>query len=580
MRLASPLTGLLTVMLLAGCGQPPPRDADVIVIGAGIAGVAAALEASATGASVIVLDMNSVGGGHAVKAGGLALVGTPLQAQRGYQDDVDTAVRDLLAWGEDADPDWVRRYLAASGPEVHDWLAGFGVRFAFILDTPQHSVPRFHFARGAAVNVVVPMLDEALSRPGISFRFNHEVTALLGEGGRVSGVRFHELRSGARGELRAPAVIIATGGAQGSLERVREHWDARLPAPERLYIGGGAFALGSGLELARDAGAALAGLGRQTIFTSGIPDPRDPTGRHGLLTQNPAAIWVDAGGERFINEAGPSKLADAAVLRMDPARHWLVFDAAGLAELRIRDAVWMNPETLQREVVDNPALVSRGDTLAELAAAAGLPAAALEATVARWNASVARGEDAEYGRVGAAGGDPFARAISEPPFHAIARYPLTRKSMGGIAVDAQARALDRQGQPVPGLYAAGEVTGVAGINGSHGGEGTFLGPSVWMGRLAGRAAASAVSVDATAGRPAAPAATPAPRHDPLPAAADALPALLALEREGYWHFGEVHRTVLERAEDCASCHTAAWPAATAATAEQQRAQLASCTRCH
>jgi predicted oxidoreductase len=577
MRLAS----LLLIPVLAGCSQPaPPRDADVIVIGAGIAGVAAALEASAAGASVIVLDMNSVGGGHAVKAGGLALVGTPLQAQRGYQDDVDTAVRDLLAWGEDADPDWVRRYLAASGPEVHDWLAGFGVRFAFILDTPQHSVPRFHFARGAAVNVVVPMLDEALSRPAISFLFNHEVSALLREQGRVAGVRFRESRSGAAGELRAATVIIATGGAQGSLEHVREHWDTRLPAPEHLYIGGGAFALGSGLSLAQEAGAALAGLGRQTIFTSGIPDPRDASGRHGLLTQNPAAIWVDARGQRFINEAGPSKLADAAVLRMAQAKHWLLFDAVGLAELRIRDAVWMNPATLQREVLDNPALVSRADTLAELADAAGLPAAALEATVARWNAALARGVDEDHGRIGGDNGDPFARPVSEPPFHAIARYPLTRKSMGGIAVDGQARALDGQGQPVPGLYAAGEVTGVAGINGSHGGEGTFLGPSVWMGRLAGQAAAREAQAESSGSRPASPAGTSLPGDGGAGLDPGSLPALLALEREGYWHFGEVHRTVLERGDDCASCHSAAWPAAAAAGREQQRAQLASCTRCH
>lgn len=574
------LPSVLLILALAGCSQPPSRDADVIVIGAGIAGIAAALEASAAGASVIVLDLNSVGGGHAVKAGGLALVGTPLQAQRGYQDDVETAVRDLLAWGEDADPEWVRRYLAASGPEVHDWLAGFGVRFAFILDTAQHSVPRFHFTRGAAVNVVVPMLHEALSRPAIGFRFNHEVTALLSDAGRVTGVRFRELRNGASGELHAPAVIIATGGAQGSLEQVREHWDAQLPQPGQLYIGGGAFALGSGLALARDAGAALTGLGRQTIFTSGIPDPRDASGERGLLTQNPAAIWVDAHGERFINEAGPSKLADAAVLRMEPARHWLVFDAQGLAQLRIRDAVWMNPDTLQREVVENPALVSRADTLAELAAAAGLPAAALEATVARWNAALARGEDGDHGRVGGGRDDPFAQTISKPPFHAIARYPLTRKSMGGIAVDVQTQALDEQGQPIPGLYAAGEVTGVAGINGSHGGEGTFLGPSLWMGRLAGRAAALAAPAD-TAGEQRAPAVAASMTDLPAPqASADSLPALLALDREGYWHFGQVHRTVLERGEDCASCHTTAWPTAMATSPGQQRAQLASCTRCH
>lgn len=143
------IVGFVACIALGSCTRPAP-DADVIVIGGGIAGLSAALEAAAAGRTVLVIDANSVGGGHAVKAGGFALVGTPLQEKKGYRDSPEIAARDLLAWGEDADPDWVRRYVTASRADVHDWLAGFGVRWGFILDTPEHSVPRFHFATGAA----------------------------------------------------------------------------------------------------------------------------------------------------------------------------------------------------------------------------------------------------------------------------------------------------------------------------------------------------------------------------------------------------------------------------------------------
>ena len=105
----------------------------------------------------------------------------------------------------------------------------------------------------------------------------------------------------------------------------------------------------------------------------------------------------------------------------------------------------------------------------------------------RWNAAVLAGEDTDFARFTPGKPDPAARALHKSPYYALQLFPMTRKSMGGLAIDANTRVLDERGRPIPGLYAAGEVTGVAGINGSYGGEGTFLGPSVYLGRLAGRA---------------------------------------------------------------------------------------------
>ena len=136
--------------------------------------------------------------------------------------------------------------------------------------------------------------------------------------------------------------------------------------------------------------------------------------------------------------------------------------------------------------------------------------------------------------------------------------------------------------PVPGLYAAGEATGVAGINGSYGGSGTFLGPSVYTGRIAGRAAAQASAAVAASdpGEVSAAVAVRATDADgPMLKAAD-LSELLANSRPGYWHFEQAHALVRERGWDCTDCHSTDWPTGPAVTTQQKRAQLESCARCH
>lgn len=575
---------MLAVLALGACtGGKPPADADVIVIGGGIAGISAALEAANHGAQVLVIEMNSVAGGHAVKAGGLALVDTPLQRSKGFRDSPDIAYRDLMAWGEDADPAWVRFYAENAGPQVHDWLEAMGVKFTIVLDTPEDSVPRFHFTRGAAINVIVPMMREALRHHRIGFAWNAEATEILQEEGAVAGVRTRNTRNGARRIYRAPAVVIATGGFESDLLRVREFWPADLPPPERLLIGAGQYARGSGLRLAEPLGARLTRLDHQAIFVNGLPDPRDAAGEHGLLVQNPAAIWVDATGRRFTNEDAASKVTDRAVLKNAPATHWLIFDAEGAKRLAIRGAAWLTASSIRKEILDNPVLVKRGRSLAELAATAGLPADALADTVMRYNRFIERGMDTDFGRIGPGTGAPL--PIRTPPFYAIQLYPMTRKSMGGLAIDREARVLDGAQRPIPGLFACGEVTGVAGINGRFGGSGTFLGPSVLIGRVAGRSAVAFLPNIADVNEPQQQGPDTAERGPSAggpTAVADreTLSALLRQDRAGYWHFGVSHALVLQRQTACADCHTAVWPPGPPFTREQRLAQLETCTRCH
>jgi len=586
--------GTVTTVLVALAGlitacayQPTPIDADVIVIGGGIAGLSAALEASSHGANVLIIETSSVSGGHAVKAGGFALVGTPLQERKGFNDSPDIAYEDLMAWGEDPDPDWVRLFAENARKEVHDWLAGFGVKFTILLDTPEDTVPRFHFAGGAAINVIVPMLREAMIRDNLHFVMSTEAEKLAIAEAGIFSIRTRHTRTGAYRDYVAPAVVIATGGFQSNLDLVRDnfrtHDSGHSGAPERLLIGSGRYATGAGIRLGQGAGAQLIRMDRQVTFINGLPDPRDP--QRGLHVENPAAIRVDANGRRFVDESAHSKIIESAVMSLDQRMHWLVFDDQGRKKLRIRGAVWLNRDTIMSEILGNPDVIHKEDSIAALAAAAGLPVDPLQATINRYNTFVANGEDMDFGRFGPVPkkAQPKVKAITEPPFYAVQLLPMTRKSMGGLAIDINAQVIGPDDQPVDGLFAAGEATGVAGINGSHGGSGTFLAPSVLTGRIAGQnAAVSARNANTVMTIP-----DNALEKPPTDAAgqfpmmaAESLPSLIRSERSGYWHWGRSHATVLERALACTDCHSNDWPTMPAVTTNQQLLKLETCTLCH
>jgi predicted oxidoreductase len=568
----------LCLALLSACGSEPDEiDADVIVIGGGIAGLASSLEASASGASVIGIEQNSVGGGHAVMAVGMFLVGTPLQESKQVSDSPELAMADMLEWGEDAVTDWVSRYVEASRTEVHDWLVNMGVEFALLMPAPgETSVPRFHFTRGTAVNIVVPMMRTALARQNLQWRFNTIATGLrsLASGGWA--VETRDTRTGKTMTWRARRVILTTGGFENDLDRVRANWLPNVAQPERLLAGASHFAQGSGLDLGIEAGALLTRLDHQTIFVTGLPNPRDPAGVDGLLAQNPSAIFVDREGKRFMNESAPRKTLEQTVLALPGQSYWLVFDEKGRRRLQVRGAPWLTRDSLEQEILGNPALVSRADNLEKLAAAAGLPADKLALTVAEFNERLALGEADDFGRFGPATTTRPPSPLSEPPFYAMPLYPMTRKSMGGLAIDERGQVLDGEGRPIQGLLAAGEATGVAGINGSYGGSGTFLGPSVFTGRIAGRNAADAPGTERAVLAELEPEITTANKllDD------TALAALLQNSREGYWHFEQAHQLVRERDWSCTDCHSPQWPTAQAHSANEKRVQLESCTRCH
>lgn len=571
-------------LVLTACGQQESElrfAADAIVVGAGLAGLSAAVEMGRGGVDVLVVEMNSMAGGHAVMAGGVAIVGTPVQENAGFLDSPDLAYEDWMEWTEDGDPKWTRFYVENSREMIYDWATELGVEFVRVAPAHANSVPRFHFTAGRAVHLVLPIYRTALSLPSVSFLWNKRAERLIVENGRIVGVVVRDLRTDEVITLRAPNVVLATGGFESDLERVLANWTPGLPDPQRLLIGAAVSATGSGHDMAVAAGAALTKMNRHYIYVNGLVSPRDPEGIRALTAGNDSSIWVNAQGERFTNEAGFDKDILVDLLNQDGSTYWAIFDENTRDDFGSRGAAWLNTVTDGHPLLDNPDTANKAQSLEELAAMAGLSSEALIASVQRFNRMVEAGVDTEFGRFGQFGNVP--PKITQPPFYAVQMFPMTRKSMGGVAIDMQGRALNDEGRVLPGLYAAGEINGSVGINGKHGMDGMFLGPALLTGRLAGMTIAAEHAAEAEAL-----ATTPPPLEDPLPDAvtwqasltAVELQSLLASPRDGYWHFEMSHNLVVEREYECTLCHSAQMPFFPLNNLESKLAQTQVCTNCH
>jgi flavocytochrome c len=573
--------GVVPATSASAAARAPTETSDAVVVGSGIAGLSAAYELAKGGANVTVVDMASVFGGHAVMAtGDLCLVATPYQEQQGIKDSPDLAYQDFMKWGEDPNPEWVRYYVDHSREEVYDWLTSLGVSFESLVLPAGNSVKRTHRTKGRGIGLVSPIFAECARRPNVRFHWNTQVERLLVEQGRVVGVATRQVRDQTKAELRARVVVLATGGFQSNLEMVRASWPAELPFPEHFLIGSGINSTGSGHELAKSGGAALTRLDHQWNYITGLPDPRFPDGSRGLNAYNPESIWVNSDAKRFLAERSSPKFGFPKLLQQKGASYWSIFDESTKRSFWIAGSDWSSFDTIERLIFADPKLVKSAATLDELAAKAGLPAKALKDTVERYNRMVDKGVDDEFQHFGP-GKDFKPKKVATPPFYAVEFFPLTRKSMGGVAIDMSARVLDSKQQPIPGLYAAGELTGVGGLNGKAALEGTFLAPSIVTGRVAGRAALTEIGVKSAP--PLLPLDTPKPvqQAKEVCLACHQLPALVAQARPGYWHFEKVHSVVLAKGFECSKCHAELGSSFELATHHIDRlAQPRVCTTCH
>ena len=587
------------IALLPGCqsdtgNQPAPaadskaaeQEHGVIVVGAGISGLTTALELGRGGIDVTIVDMSSVYGGHAVMSqGGISIIDSPLQRELGMEDSPDLAYQDFIAWGEGANEPWVRRYVDRSRHDIHDWLLTLGITFKSVETAPGNSVDRFHQPAGRGIGLVTPIYHACLAQENIDFQWNSQVTRLLVEDESVVGVEALQLRTGKRRQLKAAQIVLATGGFQSNLDMVREFWPAEFPFPEKILAGSGRNSVGHGHRLATGAGAELVNMDYQWNYFTGIPDPRAPDSQHGLSAANMWGIIVNPEGKRFANLHNWAKEVMPRMLQQEEATLWFLFDEATRKEFVVSGSEWSDFDKVDRLILQNRRLVKKANTLEQLAMQSGLPADQLVATVVRYNQLVQAGKDEDFDRFGPDRSDYNNRAsppLLTPPYYAMQAYPLTRKSMGGVSIDLACRVLDKKQKPIPGLFAVGELTGLAGINGKAALEGTFLGPCVLTGRVAAQAITGEhpdLSVSPPRLLEESPGNIEGLDSDSCRECHD-MHVLLKNQRDGYWHFEHSHRIVLERELDCLECHAELAPYQESRHRMNPRMLTSSCIYCH
>lgn len=267
------------------------------------------------------------------------------------------------------------------------------------------------------------------------------------------------------------------------------------------------------------------------------------------------------------------------------ATYWAVFDEPSKAAFFLAGTDFRGPAGVQEALLDNPAVTKTARTIEQLERLCSFPPGRVVETVAGYNRMIDEGEDRDFHRFGR-GTKGSAAKILTPPFYAMSYFPITRKSLGGVRVDLACRGLDRDRRPIPGLYAVGEITGVGGLNGKASLEGTFLGPSVFMGRVAARSILQEMGREPHLSPPASPYKEPAtPSHGIAGGSADCLRChdlerQIRTPRPGFVHFEKSHDVVLRRKTDCLACHAELAPYLPDRHRIDPLAQVMSCGACH
>jgi uncharacterized protein len=543
-------------------------SADVVVVGAGLAGLVAATELAAQGVKVILVDQEgeqNLGGQAFWSFGGLFLVDSPFQRRMGIKDSFDLALQDWInTAGFDREEDhwprrWAEAYVRFASTEKYPWLKSLGFRFFPVVgwaerggygaSGPGNSVPRFHVTWGTGPGVVAPFIDrvkEAVSRGIIRLAFRHRVTEIQMSNGVVKGVRGNilEQTNVPRGEkssdtivgdfsIEAPVVVVTSGGLGANHELVRKNWPKRLGvAPSHMLSGVPEHVDGRMLITTQNAGGHVINSDRMWHYTEGIRNFAPVWLNHGIrILPGPSSVWLDAEGNRLPGPLYPGfdTLGTLQHLRHTGHDHsWFILTQKIIKKEFALSGSEQNPDLTNksyRQVVNRAfgkratgpveAFKEKGadfviaDSLKDLVAGMNkltptplLKYEDVEREIKNRDSQLDNPfcKDSQIAAIRNARNYLGDRLIRTAPLHkildpaagpliAVRLHIITRKTLGGLQTNLDSQVLNSNGEPIAGLYAAGEVAGFGG-GGMHGYralEGTFLGGCMFSGKRAASA---------------------------------------------------------------------------------------------
>ncbi len=448
---------------------PETLDCDVVIVGAGGAGLTAAVRANQAGAKVLVLEKMSFVGGNSLKAsGGMNAAGTKFQEALGITDSgVREFVEDTMNGGHMINDLALVVTMSENSSDAVDWLESIGAPLPKVAATGGTVHKYLHSPEdGSPVGAyLVAKLNEEVEKQGIQVMLNTKATEILTDEGCAVGVKAEDAEH--EYTINAHAVILATGGFGSNFELMTSFNPSLANAVTTNHPG----ATGDGILMAEAIGAATVDMDRIQLHPTVYQETSTLVSEK---MRSLGAILVNQEGKRFCNDLSTRDAVSAAELEQTGGYAYIIFD---------QNLVDQNKSA--KEYISK-GMTSTGETYEELAKNMGLEGdavAAFEETMATWNEAVATGEDKEFGRNNGMDAD-----LSTAPYYAIKIAPGIHHTMGGIKIDTATQVLDTEGNVIPGLYAAGETTG--GVHGGNRIGGNAVCDFVVFGRIAGEKAAA------------------------------------------------------------------------------------------
>ena len=417
-------------------------DADICIVGAGGAGMTAAIKATENGKKVVLLEMMPYAGGNTTKAtGGMNAAETHYQKEQGIEDSVETFIEDTMEGGHQINNRDLVTIMAEKSAAAIDWLDSIGAPLPKVSFSGGATNQRIHAPEdgsGVGAFLVTRFLNK-MDELGINVMYETRATHLIFDNGAVVGVKAEGKT--ANYTINAKAVILATGGFGNNQEMIVKYRSDLKGTVSTSAPG----AMGDGIVMAEEVGADLVDIDQIQLH------PTVEQGTSMLITESvrgDGAILVNQEGKRFTNELLTRDKVSAAELEQTGGYAYIIFDQ------RLRDGL----KAIEKYV--STGITVQGDTIEDLAGQIDVDPATLAETLDTWNKAVAAKKDAEFERDTGMDND-----LSVAPYYAIKIAPGIHHTMGGVKIDTKAQVIDKSGNPIPGLFAAGEVTG-----GVHGGN--------------------------------------------------------------------------------------------------------------
>jgi flavocytochrome c len=469
------------------------QNYDIIIIGAGTAGMSCAITAAERGRKVLIIEKdNRVGGTLHVSAGHMSGGCTKLQERKGIADTPEAHYDDVMRINKGTADAWMIKMATDEAPHTLNWLDDLGMEWAdnspaFVYGHVPYLTPRTHFGNvlggQAILKVLQPLFDTYVENGLIDLKLNHTLKDLIVDNQQVIGIVVSD-KSDTTYQFYGKNTVLTTGGYASNHKLFSEKHSDKSRLISTAYH----TSQGEGIIVAEQHGAVFHNAEKALSTNGGIElDPL--SGKtdfwkiwaqvSNTVNRRAYELYVNDNGNRFMNEDETSPdVRERVVENLPNRRFWIIFDEKTRKNVPFL-FFWITPDFFLEEVKKEKAMW-QADTIEALADKTGLPRVNLQNTITRYNNIVKRQIDPDFGR-------PFlTNTIVQPPFYAVLSYAINLITFGGLKVNENLQVMHHNGQSIAGLYAAGEILGAGATSGNAFCGGMLITPALSFGRILGR----------------------------------------------------------------------------------------------